>query len=355
MAKDNQRKINCKKNEYFINHEWDRYVANNRGKPPLSRAQWESDFGFSANRLNLQRQVDSILAAYMREVNTAGGDLLEVGRALGALSDTRQRLPLPQDEDDATLPSDSWQYWYRAGLADNIDEFLRTSNVVEINLTDVSTRTTNFHERWGGSFNVSWFSAFGVGGSVSNETIKEHSETDTSSIKIHFENIQSFPVERGQWFKAGVVSRFRDKMPKGFWGASGRLNLIPAAVTLVRGVVIEVNTTTTVTDYFFSKRTTGGSAGFSIGPWRIGGGASKTSIEETYSLEKTGSGFLIKDNSNRAQIIAVTSIRNADLLSSPSPMSPLYLELNEAEAREGRLLLEESRRDSSNSVEAFGI
>jgi hypothetical protein len=84
------------KNEYFVNQQWDRYVANNRGKPPLTRPQWETEFGYAATRLSYQTEVNAATAAYMREVNTAGGDLLEVGRALSALSDPRQRIPLPQ-------------------------------------------------------------------------------------------------------------------------------------------------------------------------------------------------------------------------------------------------------------------
>lgn len=39
------------------------------------------------------------------------------------MADARQRLPLPQDEDDAQLSSENWQYWYRAGLTDSIEDF----------------------------------------------------------------------------------------------------------------------------------------------------------------------------------------------------------------------------------------
>jgi len=77
------------KNEFFVNQQWDRYVANNRGKPPLSRSQWEVDFGYSGAKLAYQQEVNAAVAAYLREVNTAGGDLMEVGRAIGALSDPR--------------------------------------------------------------------------------------------------------------------------------------------------------------------------------------------------------------------------------------------------------------------------
>jgi len=343
------------KSEYHVNQQWDRYVANNRGKPPLSRSQWETDYGYSATRFTYQTEVSAAIAAYMREVNTAGGDLLEVGRALSAFSDPRQRLPLPQDDDDASLPPDSWQYWYRAGLTDDINNFLNTKNVWDIELNEHSVRTSKFEDRWSGGANVSFFGLFGVSGSVSNETIRTHSETDTSSIKIHFENIQSFAIDRGQWFKAGLISRFRDRMPDGFWGQGGRLNLIPASITLVRGVKIEVNTSSTVTDYYFNKRTTGGNAGFSFGPWRVGGGGSRTTIEENYNMQRTASGFTIEDMSSRAQIIAVSSIRNADLLVKPTDAMPLYKLLNDAEIHEGRLLMEEARYDAQNLRALLGV
>lgn len=61
------------KNDCHVNKEWDRYVANNRGKPPLPRPEWEDKFGFAATRAQYQSEVSAALAAYMREVNTAGG------------------------------------------------------------------------------------------------------------------------------------------------------------------------------------------------------------------------------------------------------------------------------------------
>jgi hypothetical protein len=355
---DTERKAaqdKLQKNEYFVNQQWDRYVANNRGKPPLSRSQWEVDFGYSATRLSYQQEVNASVAAYMREVNTAGGDLLELGRALGAISDPRQRIPLPQDDDDALLSSDSWQYWYRAGLSDDIQSFLTTANRWDIKIDETAIKTTRFEDRWSGGFNVSYFGIFGAGGNASNETIKTHAETDTSSIAIHFENIQSFPIDRGQWFKAGVVSRFRDRMPPGFWGQAGRLNLIPTSVTVVRGVKISVNTSSTVTDYLFNKRTTGGSAGFSIGPWRVGGGGSRTTIEENYDMRRTATGFEIEDISGRAQVLAVTSIRNADLLAVQLDNRALYRSLLDADASGAVALLEESRRSALNRPADFGI
>lgn len=343
------------KNEFFVNKQWDRYIANNRGKPPLTRLQWETDFGYAATRLSYQSEVDLANAAYIREVKNAGGELLEVGRATSALADPRQRLPLPQDENDVEQPSDNWQYWYRAGLTDNLSNFLKDTFNWSIELTEASERTTRFEERWSGGAGFSYFGVFGVSGSVSNETIKKHAETDTSSIKIHFSNIQSFAVERGQWFKAGVISQFRDRMPPGFWGEAGRLNLIPTSVVLVRGLKIEVTTSALVTDYFFNKRTTGGSAGFRIGPWRVGGSGSRTTIEENYEMLRTTTGFTLEDISGRAQILAVTSIRNNDLLASEQDSTPIYRLLADNEIREARMLIDSVRRGTQTTLELFGV
>lgn len=356
---DSERRVaqdKLQKNEAHVNHEWDRYVANHRGAPPLSRVQWEVDFGFSATRQNLQNEVNLSLAAYMREVNTAEGDLLEVGRALSALADPRQRIPLPQDENDTQLPSGSWQYWYRAGLTDDIKLFLKTRFAWDIELVDHATRTDRFEDRWSAGASVSYFGVFGASGSVSNETIRHHAEKDTSSVKIHFENIQSFPVDRGAWFKPGLISRFRDRMPPGFWGQGGRLNLIPSSVILVKGVKIEVTTSTEVTDYFFNKKSAGGSAGFSIGPWRVGGNGGRSTIEESYSMNRTGSGFVIEDTSGRAQVLAVASIRNADLLTNPMPKTtPLYQDLSEIDIREGRAMVTESQSAPTSMLLTLGV
>lgn len=195
-----------------------------------------------------------------------------------------------------------------------------------------------------------------MSGSASNETIRTHAENDTGKINIHCDNIQAFSVDRGMWFKAGLISRFRDRMPAGFWGQGGRLNLIPASVVLVRGVHITVETSTEVTDYLFNKRTVGGSAGFSIGPWRVGGGGSRTTIEESYSMNRTANGFEIKDTSGRGQALAVISIKNADLLTSPpSTTTALYRTLSKEQVAEGRQALAFAQVDPVARLEAFGL
>jgi len=343
------------KNEYSVNKQWDRYVANNRGKPPLSRPQWETEFGYAATRNNYRAEVDLANAAYATEVKNAGGDLLEVGRAISALSDPRQRIPLPQDEYDAEQTSENWQYWYRAGLSDSLQNFLKDTYNWTIELAEESVRTTKFEERWSGGASVSYFGFFGASGGVSNETIKTHAEIDTSSISINFKNIQSFAIDRGSWFKAGLISRFRDRMPPGFWGQAGRLNLIPTSVVLVRGMKIEVKTSSQVTDYFFNKRTTGGSAGFSIGPWRVGGSASKVTVEENYDMVRTATGFTLEDVSGRAQILAVMSIRNNDLLEHPIDPKPLYRELTAPEIRDAMIQMDSFRRNVEITSELLNL
>ncbi len=336
------------RNEYRINKEWDRYVANHRGKPPLSRPQWETDFGFAATRIQYRSEVEAALAAYMREVTTAGGDLLEVGRALSALGDPRQRVPMPRDEDDLAMPSDNWELFYRAGLSENLRDFLdHPGAAFDLTSDDAATKTDRFEERWSGGLSVSFLGFFGASGGASNETIRSHAETETGSISIHYDAVQSFAVQRGSWFKAGLISRFRDRLPAGSWGEGGRLNLIPATVVVGKGARIKVTTSTTVTDYYFNKRTAGGDAGFSIGPFRIGGGGGRTTVEESYEMVRTGTGFELTDTSGRGQIIAVASIRNADLLTTQHPTSALFRLLEHDEALEARSALLSARLPES--------
>lgn len=349
--KDAQDKL--QKNEFFVNQQWDRYVANNRGKPPLSRVQWETDFGYNSLRLNYQNDVRITLAAYMLEANKVGGDILEVGRVMSMISDPRQKIPLPQDENDTQLSAEYWQYWYRAGLSDDLKVFLETSSTLDISLNDESEKTHRFEERWNAGINGSYFGFFGAGGGASNETIKIQTEKDTMSIKIHFENIQSFAVDRGQWFQAGIISRFRDRMPKGFWGQAGRLNLIPTSVILIHGLKIELITSSVVTDYFFNKRSVSGSAGFNIGPWSFGGSAGRTTIEENYEMTRTGTGFTIEDKSKRAQILAVVSIRNQDLLKLSEDTVPLSRLLTQDDLLEGHTLVDLARRAENSNLESF--
>jgi hypothetical protein len=294
-------------------------------------------------------------ASYIREINNGGGELLEVGRAISALADPRQKIPLPQDEIEADLSSENWQYWYRASLTDGLQSFLSDEFNWSIDLTEASEKTSRFEDRWSAGAGFSYFAVFGANGGADNETIRKHAELDTSAIKIHFSNIQSFTVDRGNWFKPGVISQFRDRMPPGFWGEAGRLNLIPTQVILVRGLRIEVLTSAQVTDYFFNKKSAGGGAGFRIGPWRIGGSGHRTTIEESYEMHRSSTGFLLEDVSQRAQILAVTSIRNIDLLKQTEDPAPTYRMLAEPEIREARALLDRARRAAPSALESLGV
>src|SRR5262249_35546939 len=160
--------------------------------PQLPRAEWEVRNGYDTQRLNLRRQIEASLAAYMLEANKIGGDVLEVGRAISALSDPRARLALPQDEHDAKLSSDSWQYWYRAKLNDDIKAFLAQTSHVELSVREGSSKTDRFEERWNASASVGWFGLFEANGAASGETIRRHAEEQSQSVSISFENMQSF-------------------------------------------------------------------------------------------------------------------------------------------------------------------
>lgn len=72
-------------------------------------------------------------------------------------------------------------------------------------------------------------------------------------------------------------------------------------------------------------------------------------------MRRTSTGFELEDMSGRAQILAVTSIRNADLLSSPLDSGSLFRSLSATDEAEGMRLLEESRRSPLNQPIDFGI
>lgn len=341
-------------NEVFVNAQWDRYARNSGGNPPLPRPEWETMFGYAAIRLNLQRRVQAALAAYMVTANDAGGDLLEVGRALSAMADPRQRVALPVDEEDLKLPPASWQHWYRASLSDDLQSFLTTEVSARIDISNTSTRSERFEDRWSGRASMSWFGLFGAGGGASNQTIRAQTESQTDSVRISFENLQTFPVRRGQWFKAGLISRFRDRMPEGFWSEAGRLNLIPASVVLARGVGIDVSTSREVTDYFFNKRSAGGGGGFRIGPFKFGGRGRRTTTHVESALDRTATGFRLSDTSGRAQVVAVVSIRPNDLLAQ-GPTQPLGDRIDVGLRARGFELVAAARRGTDSGVLPFEL
>lgn len=232
-------------------------------------------------------------------------------------------------------------------MVDSLETFLQTTNSFEIKISEESKLTDRYEERWGVRGRAKWF-VFGVSGGASDEIIEKQTVTETQSIKFTFANIQSFTVDRGSWYQAGIISRFRDRMRPGFWGLGGRLNLIPTSLILVRGATIEITTSSEVSDYFYNKHTAGGGGGFSIGPFSFGSRASSETIRETSEIYKTETGFTLADTSGRGQVLAVTSIRNQDLLADARSVQPIYSSMSREDLEIGQRLVEEARQQPGN-------
>lgn len=327
---DDERANLQKKYQSFeknLEKAWKEYIKEVPEENRMSRADWEVSRQYAGERTTLERQLQAAIGAYALEANKAGGDLMEAGRAIAMMGDRRQRLPLPASLKEAGQNTENWQTFYRANIGGDLEAFKKEIVKTEFSIEVASQETTNFEKSWNAQANTSWFLFFKANGSVEFQDKSQNMKTSTTSIKISFNNITSMPIERGQWFKGGLVSRFRDRLSPSFWGQAGRLNLIPTEIIVGHGLSIEVSTTDEMKEWVYSRESFSGGGGLSIGPFRFGGKAGYTTAKEHTKIEKTNSGLTITDTSGRAVVLAVVSIRPADLLGiNPTPLFDLLSE-----------------------------
>lgn len=293
-----------------------RYTEYAVSTPPparLSRNEWERKYGYSGQRENLVGRLDYLNGLYLQEVNTAGGELLEIGRAISELGAENQRIALPSNEFELELGEDTWSYYYKSYVAGNLKHFLGEAAARTFAIDSASRRSTSFESRWRVSAGASWFGLFTASGAAENVEVQRSWENTSTSVSVTFANVQRFDVVRGPWFKAGLLDQFRDRLPGEFWGPGGRLNLIPSAVVLAHGLTVSVKGSREAGTYLYEYKRRAGGGGFRIGPFGFGGrGSSTTSLEQT-TVEVNSDGFTVQDRSGRAMILAVVSSRPLDV------------------------------------------
>ncbi len=323
-----------------VESQWKYYLQTTAPSDRLTRARWEEEFAYSADRANLQRQIQAATGAYLVEVNNAGGELMEVGRAIATLDSQIQKMPLPSTPEEIELGTASWQTYYRTSLDRDIFAFLREKSPQKFTIKESMKKTNSFASSWNASATIGWCLFFSASGSVEHEDKSSQFEKETSEISFSFDNVQPFNIIRGQWYKPGLINRFLDKIEPSFWGRAGRLNIIPTQLILGHGLSVEIKTSAQMKDYIFSRHKVGASGGFSIGPFHLGGGGGSTTTSEKTTVTKTDTGLQVKDQSGRAVVLAVISNRPADQLKIPNDTKPLFMDLPPDKKQLGTELLD---------------
>lgn len=329
---DNQRKdIRTRRNALRreIKVAWDDYCFVTPANSQMSYAMWLQEEGWETELGILTRELESINGRYIVVFNNTGGVVAEIGRATAALEASTSKYRLPATTDEENQPPESWSEFYKTAIQVDIQRFKQDRVETTIQVSEEQHRSSNISKWWGGGGSVSygWFGfGGGFGGTSNHSQVIRNTESHTLSLKINFKNVSSFPIVREPWFKEGLIRQYASKLPRSFWEANGRLNLIPTSVLLAHGLSIDVKTDDETRDYYYESHRTSGRAGFRIGPWSFGGSGGSTSTTENTSVEKTETGFKVSDTSGRAVVLAVSSFRPLDLLPAPEPFRSLNVD-----------------------------
>lgn len=304
---------------------------------PLDFNGWLDQEGYRQMLENTRREVEIANGRYIAASNAAGSELLELARAQAILDSDSSLIALPDSQEIAGNDPESWEKYLRQTIQVNIDRFKSDVNQTSFSVDETQSRQTETFTRWsaGGSFSYGWFNLAGGYASAEGSRYVREAQSETRSIRFTFKNIAQFPVTRGNWFNGSMLREYAPRISADFWRSQGRLPLLPEAVVLAHGTEIEIETTDSYSRYVHEKWSRRAGGGFRIGCFRFGASGGSSGERRDTIVERTSTGLKVIDNSGRANIVAVRSLRPIDLL--PGDIQPLMLgveEISDEQAQE---------------------
>jgi hypothetical protein len=299
------------------NADWKAKKSKN---PNLSREDWDSNYGDMGYSAFVRILIDDVSISYGLYKNKQASypALNRVSTALYNLDNNpKEKISLPQSEDDLKYP-DAWQSFSKTSLDIGMkwNDFFSIDSPSKVDILESSSTSSRYESSWSAGGSVS-YGFFSVGGSGSGGHIEEHLRSGTQSVKFSFKRIVPATILRGTWFDEGLLAPYLSYVDKEeFWGKNGTLNLIPIMAILGRGLEVEIETSSAAYDAFQDWHRTSGNAGFSFGPWSVGGGANSSTSSSSVSNTSSGTKISFKDNSNQIYVISVVSQKMDDYLSS---------------------------------------
>jgi hypothetical protein len=306
------------------------------------------------DRLSKQRFLDKF--EYKSEIEARQARLAAAGKRLGDLTknlndpdivllekaqkkyDSPKQIiqlpPVPELLNDR----ERWQDYYISLIDKDIFKFLDEDVRQDQEISESSAKSEYFQSHWQASVGISFF-GFGLGGSAEQTKRETHIRNNSTKIGIHFENIDTFNIVRGEWFDEQVIARFAPKLKAeawtAIWGKNGQLELIPKTLLVGRGVSFVIYADSNSLDYLYDHFEAGG--GISIGFWGIGIGAggSYSSTKENTEIKKFSDRIVFRDLSGQAKVLGVLAKHYASSVPKPAFINVLTTgPMDAAEARE---------------------
>lgn len=319
--------------------------------PGLSREAWEEAYGAMGYRPQLNLLEGEVRRTYgeYKRLSSPYPQVTRVAQALARMdTGAGTQIALPTSEDDLTLGQEGWDTFYKTNLdlGEDWTRFFEKDVIDTREINQHSVQSSYYNHSWSGGGSIS-YGFFSVSGGASGGTLETHLATGTQSVRFAFKRLALGTVVRGSWFDAGLINSlpyYGYVDPSAYWGPSGTLNLVPISLIIGRSPTIEIATSSTAVDTYKNWRKSGGSLGFGIGSFRIGGGGSSSTEWGSTSDTSSGSMIRIEDTSNQAYVVGVILAKMDEVTSTHAAM------MSEADADYSQFLLEEKQRVAERPV-----
>lgn len=305
--------------EDLARKEWASTLRHHPDKP---RAIWERDWQYRDKRIPVAAKVDTAYADYLAQVASYPA-LRTVMVALRNYQNPLAFAHLPMTEEQAEFGvanpegSQTWDEFRQSFLNFDIKDFLSHDAPDSLIIRERSEHSTSYENRWSGSASVG-YGFFSVSASAEGGTIEKHMQASASSFSISFKKLGPANVLRRNWYNESLIRTYcREVNREEYWGLGGTLNMIPQTVIIGRGISISIEVDQATYDEFQTWYTAHGSAGFSFGPWSVGGGGSSSTSFTDVRNASAGTTIKIEDTSDQLYVVGIISLRPSDLYDHP--------------------------------------
>lgn len=225
------------------------------------------------------------------------------------LTNPNQKIRLPASEQLINDP-DRWQEYYITTIDKSLNIFANDYKPQTQEINEAQSSSQYFESRWKVNVSVKFLGLFRTAGASAEQTTREnHVRTNTTNIQIGFENLDVFPITRGEWYSQNVIDKFGPTLKtsefNAVFGPGGQLEVIPMNLLVGKGMSFTVFADSQSLDYVYEHFHAAADAGIMIGWWRLGGSGEYSTTKENVEVKRFSDRITFTDLSGRPQVIAM--------------------------------------------------
>lgn len=182
-------------------------------------------------------------------------------------------------------------------------KFLKVPGYKDIEITKTSTVTTQHDSQWsaGGSARYGFFN---IGGGGSGSSSYKSEIAKSNSIKLEFENITEYLVDRDFWFNPVIFEK--PDLLKLFnqIGGLDRLEFVSISLIIARGLKLTLKFDTAIDESQWTKRQFSASGGVSVFGFSFGASGSNSSYDYSAEVASDKRSVTFKDDPQLTRVLA---------------------------------------------------